>query len=286
MRSQTLYRRSIALATLACGNRRSCGRRDRARALSLQRWRSADLAFASRGGGAGIQPPRFRQFPRLAETFEVSQHVPRFLQRLIGRAVEERREGRHHRIGYHRAWRIEMLQLPVVRASGAFAREIRPDPARTPEVRVIETRFPGLRRLAKPAGVAINHADLLGMTVRAAFPRVDLATALFARSQGQRILRRHLLRLFFENLAWPHSQHHHRHREEPDAAKRRDQQCRARAGLLCSPRSTSPQAWQRTRPPAGRKYGPAEPRSRAPPAPNPATARQSPTTLLPPDRRP
>ena len=119
-----------------------------------------------------------------AQRFQIIQQIAGFLRGPIRRAIEQPGKRRHDRIRHQGARRIKMRQLPVRRAHGRFAREVGPDAARAPQLRIIEDRLPGERRPAEARHVTRDVADLLGVAIGAAFARVDLAPARFAGRQA------------------------------------------------------------------------------------------------------
>src|SRR5260370_10747780 len=103
-----------------------------------------------------------------------------------------------------------MRKLPIRGADRAFAGQVRANPARAPEMRVIEARLPGERGRTESRDVRRQIADLLRVTVSATFAAIDHASPLLARSQGQGVFGRHAPCLLFENAARPHTAEHDR----------------------------------------------------------------------------
>src|SRR5712692_5700248 len=72
-----------------------------------------------------------------------------------------------------------MSELPVARTKVEFARQIRPDAACAPKLRVIIFGLPWFGRRAETAHIRRERPDLLRMTVGASFASIDNSAPLF-----------------------------------------------------------------------------------------------------------
>src|SRR5229473_8171181 len=113
------------------------------------------------------------------ERFEISEQIQPFLRRLIGAATEKPWIRRHHGSADDEPGIVEMGELPVAGTNVEFARQIRPDAARAPKLRVIIFGFPCLGGRAEAAHIRRERADLLRVTVGASFASIDNSASLF-----------------------------------------------------------------------------------------------------------
>src|ERR1700674_2781553 len=104
---------------------------------------------------------RPRKLARPAQSLDVRQEVAGFLRGMVRGALEEPPKSGHDRIGHDRSRRVEMRKLPVRSADRAFTGQVGANPARAPEMRVIEARLPGERGRAESRNVGGQIPDLL-----------------------------------------------------------------------------------------------------------------------------
>src|SRR5258708_13029740 len=118
-----------------------------------------------------------------AERCEISEQIQPFLRRLIGAATEKPWIRRHHGSADDEPGIVEMGELPVAGTNVEFARQIWPDAARAPKLRVIIFGFPGLGGRAEAAHIGGERADLLRVTVGASFASINDSASLFGRGE-------------------------------------------------------------------------------------------------------
>src|SRR6266404_944755 len=123
------------------------------------------------------------QLSSAPERFEISEHIQPFLRRLIGIAFEKPGILRHNRIAHDQPGIVEMSELPVAGMKVEFARQIGPDAARAPKLRVIILGLPCLGGRAEAAHVRRKRPNLLRVTVGASFAPVNDSASLFGRGE-------------------------------------------------------------------------------------------------------
>src|SRR5258708_33984085 len=77
-----------------------------------------------------------------------------------------------------------MSELPVAGTNVELARQIRPDAASAPQLRVLILGLPGFGWRAKAAHVVGEKPDLLRVTVSAPFAPIDDSAPLFCGGEG------------------------------------------------------------------------------------------------------
>jgi hypothetical protein len=107
-----------------------------------------------------------------------------------------------------------MSELPVAGTNVELAREIRPDAASAPQLRVIILGLPGFGWRAKAAHVVGERSDLLRVTVSAPFASIDDSAPLFGGGERRHGDRSHLLNALLQLLAWKDREHKERKREK------------------------------------------------------------------------
>ena len=117
------------------------------------------------------------------ERFEISEQIQPFLRRLIGVAFEQPGIRRHHGIADYEPGIVEVGELPVAGTNVEFARQIRPDAARAPKVRVIILGLPWLGGRTEAAHIRRERPDLLRVTVGASFAPINDSAPLFGRGE-------------------------------------------------------------------------------------------------------
>ena len=105
---------------------------------------------------------------RAAKGFEVRDEIAGFLPRTAGSPIEEPGIGRHDRLGHHRSRRKQMREMPILRATARRSRQIRTNPPRAPQVRIVEAPLPRKRRRTKARHVGVEIPDLLRVAIGAA----------------------------------------------------------------------------------------------------------------------
>ena len=123
------------------------------------------------------------QLSSAPERFQISEHIQPFLRRLIGIAFEKPGILRHNRIGHDEPGIVEMSELPVAGMKVEFARQIRPDAARAPKLRVIILGLPCLGGRTETAHIRRERPDLLRVTVSAPFASINDSAPLFGRGK-------------------------------------------------------------------------------------------------------
>src|SRR6266404_7182162 len=165
------------------------------------------------------------QLSSAPERFEISEHIQPFLRRLIGVAFEKPGILRHNRIAHDEPGIVEMSELPVAGMKVEFARQIRPDAARPPKLRVIIFGLPCLGGRAKTAHIRREKPDLLCVTVGASFASVDNSAPLFGGSERCHCDRSHLADLIFQFFSRNNRQNKKRKREKTYTGAEGDDMC-------------------------------------------------------------
>src|ERR1700682_785479 len=117
------------------------------------------------------------------ERFEISEQIQPFLRRLISAATEKPWIRRHNGSAHDEPGIVEMSELPVAGMQVEFARQIRPDAARAPKLRVVILGLPCLGGRAEAAHIRGERPDLLRVTISAPFASVDNSAPLFGRGK-------------------------------------------------------------------------------------------------------
>src|SRR5258706_7091703 len=76
-----------------------------------------------------------------------------------------------------------MRELPVLRMQIEFARQVRPDAAGAPQLRIVVLSLPWLCRRSKTPHICREKSDLLRVTVSASFASIDDSAPLFGRRE-------------------------------------------------------------------------------------------------------
>ena len=91
-----------------------------------------------------------------------------------------------------------------------------PDPASAPELRVVQVRFPGLRRPAEPSGVVLGVPNELRVAVSAALASVNRGAPSPRSRAARQAARPRGIDPALEHLVGPDGQHDEREHEAPN----------------------------------------------------------------------
>jgi hypothetical protein len=95
-----------------------------------------------------------------------------------------------------------MSELPVAGTKIEFARQVRPDPAGTPKLRVIIFGLPSFGGRSETAHIRRERPDLLRMSVGASFASIDDSAPLFGGGEHWHGDGSHLFDFIFQFFSW------------------------------------------------------------------------------------
>jgi len=167
------------------------------------------------------------QLSSTPKRLEIGKQIQRFLCWLISAATEKPGIRRHNRIAYEEPGVVKMSELPVAGMKVEFARQIRPDAARSPKLRVIILGFPCFGRGTEAAHIRRDVPDLLSVTVGASLASINDSAPLLGGGERWHGDWSYPLDFIFQFFSRKDRQNKKRKGEETDTCAEGDHMCMA-----------------------------------------------------------